>query len=347
MTNIYPSQLRRQLERDQEDNVRHELDSQFAALRELIYAPDQSSSGSNSVPLGTRETAFKVLPAEGDPVNTKIVPEDGDYDQHVRELAFDKRSKPKDRTKTEEELALEAKEALEKAERKRRKRMLGLDESDEEEDSGKGRNKRKRGADDLDDDFEEESAEYDVLGVGLEGAPTLEEEDTEGSGDEDEESTSGDSEQESDEEDNLEEGSSDLDEGDENKEEGEHEQLVALARTIRKKTTGKKPPKQELPFTFPCPENHDEFLEILENVDDGDIPVVIQRIRALYHTSLGTDNKFKLQVRANLQSSSVHTHPSLFIRHSQQYLLITSYTFRLYQRPLLLSSPQFSPTSSP
>jgi len=348
MTNIHPSQLRRQLERDQEDNVRHELDSQFAALRELIYAPDPSSSGSNSVPLGTRENAFKVLPAEGDPVDTKTVPEDGDYDQHVRELAFDKRSKPEDRTKTEEELAIEAKEALEKAERKRRKRMLGLDESDEEEDSGKGRNKRKRGADDLDDDFEEEVAEYDVLGAGLEGVPTLEEEDKEGSGDEDEESTSeGDSEQESDEEDNPGEGSSDLDGGDEDKVEGEHEQLVAPSRTVRKKTTGKRPPKQELPFTFPCPENHDRFLEILENVDDGDISVVIQRIRALYHTSLGADNKFKLQVRANLQSSSVLTHPLLFIRHSQQYLLITSYTFRLHQRPVLLSSPRFSLTSSP
>ena len=39
-----------------------------------------------------------------------IVNDYDDYDQHVRELAFDKRSKPKDRTKTEEE----------KAERRRR-----------------------------------------------------------------------------------------------------------------------------------------------------------------------------------------------------------------------------------
>ena len=40
---------------------------------------------------------------------------DKDYDQHVRELALDKRAQPKDRAKTEEELALEAKEALENA----------------------------------------------------------------------------------------------------------------------------------------------------------------------------------------------------------------------------------------
>jgi nucleolar protein 14 len=35
-----------------------------------------------------------------------------DYDKQVRELAFDKRAKPKDRTKTEEELALEQKRRL-------------------------------------------------------------------------------------------------------------------------------------------------------------------------------------------------------------------------------------------
>ena len=67
-----------------------------------------------------------------DAVSTKLAAdnkhEDINYDQHVRELALDKRAKPKDRTKTEEELALEAKEALEKAERKRLQRMMGEDD---------------------------------------------------------------------------------------------------------------------------------------------------------------------------------------------------------------------------
>ena len=182
--------------------------------------------------------------------------------------------------------------------------MLGLDESDEEEEAGKGISKRKRGADDLDDDFEEEIAEYDVLGAGLEGALASGDEDEAGSGDEDEgEASEGDSKQDDDEDDSLGESSSDLDGGDEDGEEGEHEQLLAPSRIVRNKPIGKKPPEQELPFTFPCPENHDEFLEILENVDDQDVTVVIQRIRALYHTSLGADNKFKLQVGANFQSS--------------------------------------------
>ena len=295
-TNIYANQqLRRQMEREQEDNVRHELDDQFASLRELIYAPDPSSSGSNSVPLGTRENAFTSKPpADAEEVVAKLLPNEGDdYDQHVRELAFDKRAKPKDRTKTEEELALETKEALEKAERRRRRRMLGLDESEDEEEAGKTNRKRKRGGDDLDDDFDEGPENFAELGAGLEGHEGA-------SGSDSEEGSEEDSEEDEDaeESDGDEEGFEHSDEATEESEgeEGEHEQLVAPKRLSKSTSKGKKKAKQELPYTFPCPASHDDFLEIIEDVDDEDIPTVVQRIRALYHTSLGADNKFKLQV---------------------------------------------------
>jgi len=39
-----------------------------------------------------------------------------EYDRIVRELAFEKRARPTDRTKSEEEIALEEKEKLEKLE---------------------------------------------------------------------------------------------------------------------------------------------------------------------------------------------------------------------------------------
>jgi nucleolar protein 14 len=176
-----------------------------------------------------------------------IVNDDGNYDQRVRELAFDKRSKPKDRTKTEEELALEEKEALEKAERRRQRRMLGQNESDSEEE-GTVKGKRKRGADDLDFD-DEGSGEWSGLGAGLDQTSALlpeasEEKDAETSDDE----------------------SSDKGEVDE-----EHEDLA-------------------------CPGSHEEFLHIIDDLDDEDVPTVVQRLRELYHTSLGADNKFKLQV---------------------------------------------------
>jgi nucleolar protein 14 len=196
--------------------------------------------------------------------------------------------------------------------------MSGLDESDDEEHSGKGRSKRKRGADDLDDDFEE-TPDYDVLGAGLEGTPASQDQDEESSGNDDDEDTSeGDLEQSEGEGEEGGEGGSEFDGAAEDcSGEGEHEQLATPSLIANIKTMGEQPANQELPFTFPCPANHDEFLAILENVEDQDVPTVIQRIRALYHTSLGADNKFKLQVRANSQSSAVPTHQSLLIRHLQ------------------------------
>ena len=282
-------QIRRQTEREKDDNIRHELDNQFAALRELIYAPDPSSSGSNSIPLGTREAVSRPL-SDPDVVSSTIVNDEGDYDQHVRELAFDKRSKPKDRTKTEEELALEEKESLERAERRRRRRMLGQNESDSEEEEGKTNGKRKRGADDLDDDFDEGTGEWDGLGAGLGQTSAAPSEASE----EDEEDAESSQNEYSDEEDAESDGDNFSQNSDKLNE--EHEDLVASANLPKGKSKGKKAAKLELPFTFPCPSSHEEFLQIIEDLDDEDVPTVVHRIRTLYHTSLGADNKFKLQV---------------------------------------------------
>lgn len=286
------------MEREQEDNVRHELDKEFDVLRDLIYAPDPSSTGSNSVPLGRGRPDGTVQPAI-----LTLTTEPEDYDQHVRELAFDKRAKPKDRTKTEEELALEEKEALEKAERSRRKRMLGLEESDSE-DEGKSRGKRKRGADDLDDDFAEEGDEWGGLGAGL---------DQVGSGGQEEdldndEEPGGEEDSDGDEESGSEEsGDSELSEG----EDGEHEDLVPATKPTQRKSANRKNSSKELPFTFPCPSTHDEFLSIVDGVDEKDVPTVVKRIRTLYHTSLGPDNKFKLQVLLDYSPQFTHLNTDL------------------------------------
>ncbi|KAG2013183.1 nucleolar protein 14 [Coprinopsis cinerea AmutBmut pab1-1] len=280
--------LRRQMEKEEEENIRFELDNQFSDLRELLFAAKPTPA-----PPTTSENAEEP-PKDPDAAILALAPETQDhaYDQRVRELAFDKRAKPKDRTKTEEELALEAKEALEKAERRRQRRMQGLPESDSE-DEGKGKGKRKRGGDDLDDDFIEDD-EWEGLGSGLkEAAAASDEESFEfGSGsEEDGDDDEADGEEGSGEEEDEDEDS----EGEEDAgEEGEHEELV----TSVKKSKGKGKAKStgdEIPYTFPCPEHHDEFLEIMETIDDKHISTVVQRIRALYHTSLSPDNKSKLQ----------------------------------------------------
>src|SRR5258708_2185520 len=80
---------------------------------------------------------------------------------------------------------------------------------------------------------------------------------------------------------------SNLDESDE-VEEHEQEPLVSTVKPKGKSKAVTSSPEESkgLPFTFPCPSSHEEFLEILEGVDRADIGTVIERIRKLHHPSL-------------------------------------------------------------
>ncbi|KAH8118427.1 Nop14-like protein [Phellopilus nigrolimitatus] len=257
----------RQSQKQEDADTRHQLDQELDDIRGLLFA-------------GT----------DADGVSTKLANqnkhEDQDYDQHVRELALDKRARPKDRTKTEEELALETKESLESAERKRQRRMMGEDDesSDDEKRTSKKKAIRNTGADDLEDDFlGDDDVRLDELGTGLK-----EDEAAESSG----ETESG---SEADEEMPEEDDDDDSSDGEDGSTDSDDESAGSrVSKTKHLKTKGKAIGK-ELPFTFPCPESHDEFLTIVEDIDDEDVPTVVQRIRALYHPSLGQDNKFKLQ----------------------------------------------------
>ncbi|KAE9397779.1 Nop14-like protein [Gymnopus androsaceus JB14] len=296
--------LRRQMEKEQGENVRHELDQAFDSIRSLLYAPNPSATGSNSAPLGLPGPSAIYASAAAAAASAETEKK-ADYDQAVRELAFDKRAKPKDRTKTEEELALEEKETLEKAEKRRRKRMLGLEDSDSE-DEGKSRGKRKRGGDDLEDDFEDEEIGWNGLGAGLEDDQSQGEESDEGGDDEEE-----------------------VEEAMTMKETKETttmmNRMTPSTTKMRKSssnllkrapTSSRKVKAKDLPFTFPCPSTHAEFLDIVETVDDKDLPTVVQRIRALHHTSLAAENKLKLQVaKAYPIQSAEHFNRKLVLMH--------------------------------
>ena len=247
------------------------------SLRSLLYTVD-SERPADEVKL---DTAVEAPGAD-----------DQEYDKAVRELAFEQRAKPKNRTKTEEELALEEKQALERAERKRQRRMRGED-SDIEDENGRRKRLKQIGGDDLEDDF------YGEEGFG----PGLQEEGPDGSS----EDIEGDESEGEDEEleDELEdEYDSDGEDGDNTEseaeglgaaEDGDDAELVPK----RKGKTGKLSVDEELPYTFPCPESHQEFLDILEDVKDEDVPTVVHRIRTLHHPSLAEDNKSKLRVRTS------------------------------------------------
>ncbi|KAG6335951.1 hypothetical protein ID866_3140 [Astraeus odoratus] len=279
--------LRRQLEKEKEENIRHQLDQDFDSLKYLLYAPDPSLTGNEALPLiGTLDSSEPKVANDSDAL---------DYDKQVRELAFDKRAKAKDRTKTEEELALEQKEALEKAERQRRRRMLGEDPDESENEAANGRKrKRVRGGDDLEDDFMEEDV-ADGLGAGL-GEEEFSASGSEDEGDDGDEATDSEVEVSDEEHSEADDGggealSAESDDGELSSEMGEFEDITTKHKVARiRKSTSK-----ELPYTFPAPESHEDFLEIVENVQDEDIPTVVHRIRTLYHPSLAPDNKFKLQ----------------------------------------------------
>lgn len=180
------------------------------------------------------------------------------------------------------------------------------EESEDEEPGAKAvkrKTNKQRGADDLEDDFYEEDG-IAALGAGLgevgvqEGVDEVDKDDEMGIGENGEE---GEEDSEEIDEDEDDEEVSD-DEDDMEAEVGESEALVASDRTT---VATRKNTSKELPFTFPCPTTHDEFLEIVDDIDDKDVPTVVQRIRTLHHSSLAEDNKVKLQVSLLFCSLSV------------------------------------------
>lgn len=300
--------------------MRMELDEGLDELRELLNptsALPSSSVFSRTAPALPEETdaetpTEKPLPKEDD---------EPDYDQYVRSLAFDRRAKPKDRTKTEEEVIKEEAEKLEAAEKARLRRMRGEESDDEDGQDRDGpisrRKRRAKGkdrdsdderssrrmpeGDDLEDDFLDEGVDAATaygLGRGIRGGDDLEDD---FDGTIDDEDDSGDEEEGEDDEDDEnaseENEDGDLDDLDDEPEAtADSDDGEGLVKATKKR---KKPAvsdgKKEVPFTFPCPTSHDDLLEIMDGLEDKDIVLVIKRIRTLYHPSRGEGNKERLQ----------------------------------------------------
>ncbi|KAM0792831.1 hypothetical protein ACM66B_002597 [Microbotryomycetes sp. NB124-2] len=244
------------------------------------------------------------------------------YDKFVRMLALEPRGKPSDRLKTPVELAQEAADELKRQEQRRLKRQRGEadgEDSDEDEDGGRARKKGKGVAtgkrrapqgDDLDDDYFEGVDDQDGieggLGRGLEGADEQEMVMLGGDSDEEEVVSSGEDsegEEESDEDDDEDE---DEDVALESDEESVDESApAALVSEIDEDASGHPAVSSgpvELPFTFPCPSTHAEFVKLLRtsNIPEDQTATVVKRIRVLYHPGLGESNKEKLQTFHNV-----------------------------------------------
>jgi nucleolar protein 14 len=279
----------RQKAKEDDDDLREELDQELPDLFEALRgmkAPAKPEPPKQDLDTMNPERAAMLREPEGKDTEKE-------YDQRLKQLTFDTRSKPTDRTKTEEEKVEEEAKRLKKLEEDRLRRMRGEELSDEEEvESDKDSF--------FQGDEDEESEVDDAAAFGLhttsyEPRPELAVEDEDDFIIDDDlvETRSNAS---------LSLDGSDIEEEEISDEESEEEDelingmtlptangaAVSTAVQVNQTADGK------LAFTYPCPGNHAEFLEVTKDVPTQDLPTVIQRIRALHHPRLHADNKAKL-----------------------------------------------------
>ena len=345
----------RQKAKEDDDELREELDKDLPNIYALL-----GSTKPKPTPkiVANHAPELAMNPDRAALLNGKDRAEaDKEYDERLRQMALDARAKPTNRTKTEEERAQEEAERLRELERKRLARMRG--EESEEDGREDGSNI---------EDEEEEQEEVDVIGLGKGLQPRIprpeldveDEDEFDLDGDliasdpdvsdlsEDEESISG----------------SDPDPGDEDFNAG----LVTEADAGRQdlidpalgaSESSSDAPKSTLAYTYPCPQTHEEFLEILKDVLITNTPLVVQRIRALYHPNLSSSNKAKLAAFSCILVDHIYylanqvLHPPFsvlesLIRHAhslaKSYPMEVAVTFRKHLASLQKERP-LSPTA--
>ncbi|KAF1959093.1 Nop14-like protein [Byssothecium circinans] len=284
----------RQQQKEDDDDLREELDKD---LNDVLAALRGHVSKQAVVPESSKEAAksdFGINPDRALLLEGRSRGEaDKEYDARVRQMLYDQRSKPTERTKTEEEKAQEEAEKLRSLEEKRMRRMKGEPTSDEDEDViRKPQN----------EDDDRESIRDDAAEFGL-GGPVEQYSRPEGVDDEDDfllddDLIASDSE-------------ADLASGDESNDASEVDSTMAadeeddFLESVRLETT--KQPKavngvltigpdqsSKLAYTYACPRSHEELLKVFKAVAVADFPTAVQRVRALYHAGLHPDNKEKL-----------------------------------------------------
>ncbi|KAJ5675839.1 hypothetical protein N7462_008736 [Penicillium macrosclerotiorum] len=302
----------RQKAKEDDEDLRDELDQElpdlFEALRGMKAPPKPEPVKADVDTMNPERAAMLQAPEQKDA--------EKEYDQRLKQLTFDKRSQPTDRTKTEEEKAEEEAERLKKLEEDRVRRMRGEQLSDEEEEE-----------DDKDSFFKDDEDESDIDDAAAFGLPTsygprpelaVEDEDDfvidddlvetrsnvslslDGSDMEEEELSDDESVEEPEQEDELINGMT--------LPTGIGASAASTAVQVKQGSDGK------LAFTYPCPEDHEEFLTIINDVPPQDLPTVIQRIRALHHPRLAANNKAKLGKFAEI----LVEHVSYMANHSEE-----------------------------
>jgi len=281
----------RQQAKDEDEAIREELDKGMPDLMALLRGTPRAAPMPPPVERSMEGAIHpdRLALLDTDEVKTKQA--EKEYDKRLRQLAMDKRAAPTERTKTGEEKLKEDAERLKELENKRQRRMQGEEESEEEVDHR--RKKRQNDEEDEDEEDEEvnEAADFGLADADPPKKASFDVEDEDEFVIEDDLIASG-----SDMDEQFDEDDSDVDE-----EELPDDDSEFLADVVAQRTESGSKPKPTgandtttLAYTYPCPQDHAQFLDVIKGVSDTDMPVVIQRIRALYHPQLNAQNKEKL-----------------------------------------------------
>ncbi|KAI9741087.1 MAG: nucleolar complex protein 14 [Cirrosporium novae-zelandiae] len=281
----------RQKAKEDDEDLRAELDKGLPDIFKLLQ-------GHQPPPKVTTQEKEKTEPTinadRAALINGKDRAEaDKEYDERLRQLVYDKRSQPTDRTKTEEEQIENEAKRLKDLEEKRLRRMAGEPTSSDDE------------GDEVPEDHEEElqdDAQGFGLGSGIQANQPKRELDVE---DEDD-FILDDGLIESDSEADLASSGEDEDQSASDNDDTEFVQGLLSKDEERRpefrsnviETTAKQESmtSDKLAYTYPCPQSQEELLQVREGTSINDLPTIIQRIRALHHPKLKAENKAKMGV---------------------------------------------------
>ncbi len=280
----------RQQAKEDDDDLRAELDRGLPDLFALMRGPQRHAPPPPVPNAGMNPDRLALLNGK------ERTQADREYDERLRQMALDQRAKPTERTLTREEKLLQEAQKLKELEEKRLRRMRG---EPEDSDSDVPEQVHTLSGD---DDPDRDESDIFGLGSGLTGESKTRQLGVE---DEDEFLI---------EEDLIASGSelevSEVDEPDnqsgEVTEEDDPEFVHGLLSRedvgregLNHSKGGDGVSKEDvaagdLAYTYKCPESHGDLLEIMRTVPIEDLPIVVRRVRALYHPKLGSDNKEKL-----------------------------------------------------
>lgn len=283
----------RQQAREEDDELREELDKGLPDLLTML----RNGPRPKPKPAPVETPAFSVHPDRAAQMEGGIAQStqlaEKEYDKQVRQMALDKKAQPTERTKTEEEKAQAEAARLKELEYRRQRRMKGeQEESDDERETGQGDEDLP-----IDEDLEmNEAAEFGLGEDETSATKVLEVEDEDdfvidedlvASGSEIDTDFSDDS-------DAANDGEDDDDDDEDFLTDVLDSKQATGANADTPLGTKDADVSTKLAYTYPCPRDHEQLLGIVKDTSFTDLPIIIQRIRALYHPQLHDQNKAKV-----------------------------------------------------